>query len=105
MSRLQHKKGRKSNYTKLIGDDYHKEVRRRVLIRDGFSCRNRGCGSKLYLEVHHITYYVAGESIVGHELEGDNLKWLVSLCANCHEEIGKNIYHKWNPRNPAKRPI
>ena len=105
MARLNHKRGRKSNYVKSLNNDYHKEVRRRVLIRDGFSCRNQGCISQIYLETHHITYYVAGRSIVGRELEDDNLKWLVTLCAACHEQIGKNQYHKWNPKNPTKQPI
>ena len=105
MSRLQHRPGRKSNYVLSLNNDYDREVRRRVLLRDNFICQNNGCGSKLYLEKHHITYYLNGQSIVGHELEGDNLKWLVTLCGKCHPEIHKNIGHKWNPRNPKKEPV
>ena len=83
MARLQHKKGRKSNYAKSLNNEYFKEVRRRVLLRDDFKCVN--CGSKLFLEVHHKTYYVNGKSIVGCELE--YLKELVTLCENCHKKI------------------
>jgi hypothetical protein len=105
MSRLQHKPGRKSNYAKSLNNEYHHEVRRRVFVRDGFKCRNGGCASKLYLEAHHITYYVNGQSILGRELEDDNLKWVVTLCAKCHEKVGKNINHIWNPKNRNKTPI
>jgi hypothetical protein len=105
MSRLQHRRGRKSDYVKSLDNDYHREVRRRVLVRDGFRCRNNGCGSKLFLEAHHITYYINGQSIVGHELEDDNLKWVVTTCGRCHPAIHRTPDHIWNPKNKNKRHI
>ena len=101
MSRLQHRRGRRSKYLVSLDNPYHQEVRRRVLVRDGFRCRR--CGSKLYLEAHHITYYIGGENILGHELEGDNLKWVVTICCNCHDKIHKNLQDQWNPRNRFKQ--
>ena len=106
MPRLQYRRGRKSNYLKSLNNDYHKEVRRRVFVRDGFICRNKGCGSKLFLELHHIAYYLPiGESILGHELEGDNLKWTVTVCDECHPAIHKDPCHIWNPKNKDKNCI
>jgi len=84
MSRLQHKKGRKSNYSLSLNSDYWKVVRRIIIARDR-ECKM--CGSKLYLEVHHLKYYVNGESIRGKEL--NHLDCLVLLCANCHKNIHK----------------
>jgi hypothetical protein len=104
LSRLQHKPGRKSNYAKSLNNDYHREVKRRALVRDRH-CRYEGCASILYLEAHHITYYVNGESIVSHELEGDNLKWVVTLCGKHHPAVHGNLNHKWNPKNRNKQPI
>lgn len=105
MPRLQHRRGRRSDYLESLNNDYHKELRRRVFIRDGFRCRNERCGSKLFLELHHITYYINGRSIVGHELEDDNMKWTVTVCDNCHQIIHKDPQHTWNPKNKFKRHI
>ena len=41
------------------------------------------CGSRLFLEVHHTTYYVNGVSIVGKEKE--YLQYLQLLCAEHHK--------------------
>lgn len=94
MSRLQHKRGRKSNYVlSYLQTDYWREVRMMVIARDR-CCRR--CGSRLYLEVHHITYYYKGQSIVGREKEF--LFCLVLLCSKCHEEEDKNpTFHLPNP--------
>jgi len=90
MSRLQHKRGRKSNYVKALNTPYWKEVRKRILARDR-SCRRviNGffCSSILYLEVHHITYNVDGVNIVGKEL--DYLQYLILYCSKCHKIIDK----------------
>jgi 5-methylcytosine-specific restriction endonuclease McrA len=81
MSRLQHKRGRKSNYAKsMSGNEYWKEVRQSIIARDR-ECFL--CGSKLYLEVHHKKYSVNGISIVGKEKE--HLNCLVLLCSKCHQ--------------------
>jgi len=83
MSRLQHKRGRKSNYVRELGQsEYWREVRQLVIARDR-SCRL--CDSKLYLEVHHLRYYVNGISIVGREKEF--LSELQLLCSKCHAKI------------------
>lgn len=99
MTRLKNKRGRKSKYQKSLNNEYHREVRRRTLIRDEFRCRYPGCGSKLFLELHHIKYYIKGESIIGKELEDDNMKWVVIVCASHHQTVHKNKNHQWNPKN------
>jgi 5-methylcytosine-specific restriction endonuclease McrA len=76
VSRLQHKKGRKSNYALSLKTDNWKEVRQKILVRDR-CCVD--CGSKLYLEVHHLTY-----KNKGNELE--NLQDLILLCSKCHQK-------------------
>jgi len=78
MSRLQHKKGRKSNYVlSFQNSEYWKEVRTLILARDR-SCVH--CGSKLFLEVHHITYEHKG-------FEKEHLGDLILLCSECHKKI------------------
>lgn len=101
-SRLQHKRGRKSNYVKSLNNDNHKEVKIRALLRDNFQCRENGCSCKIGLELHHITYFLNGENYIGKELE--NLQWVVIVCANHHQKIHNNISHKWNPKNFNKKP-
>jgi len=82
MSRIQHKRGRKSNYARSLSqNEYWQGVRKIILARDR-SCRV--CGSMLYLEVHHDRYYVDGVSIIGNEKE--HLKELILLCAECHKK-------------------
>lgn len=49
-------------------------------MRDKHRCQI--CGSKVNLEVHHLTYYVDGHSIVGREAE--YLDKLITLCGKCH---------------------
>ncbi|WP_303733394.1 HNH endonuclease [Phocaeicola plebeius] len=87
MSRLQHKRGRKSNYARSLNNPYWEKVARNVRLRDGHKCRI--CGSRYPLEVHHKRYKVNGVSIVGKELE--YLDCLVTLCASCHEKVHKGI--------------
>lgn len=85
MSRLQHKRGRKSNYAlSLANNAYWREVRQMIIARDRV-CKI--CGSILYLEVHHKAYYVNGISIVGNEKQ--HLNCLVLLCSKCHENEHK----------------
>lgn len=98
-ARLKHKKGRKSNYVKSLNNEYWREVKRRVLVRDR-SCRNiingKICESKLYLERHHVTYYTeTGINIRGKEL--NYLKYVILVCSDCHDKI-HNSRHKWNPK-------
>ncbi|WP_317319367.1 HNH endonuclease [Alistipes communis] len=44
----------------------------------------RLCGRSYSLEIHHKTYYVDGQSIVGREKE--HLDCLITLCAECHQK-------------------
>ena len=93
-------KGRPSKYRKsLQTDEVWKEAKRKVKIRDRHQCRI--CGEKAGLEVHHITYFVNGETIRGKELE--NLKWLITVCRKDHEAIHKNPNHPLNPKNKFKQ--
>ncbi|MGV3695529.1 HNH endonuclease [Flavobacterium sp.] len=102
MGRLNHKKGRPTNYRKsLKSNPYWDEVKRRIRLRDNFKCIE--CGSIIRLETHHITYYVGGISIVGNELE--HLNWLVTLCETCHQKVHNNPNHRFNPKNKNKVKI
>ncbi|MCT3917502.1 HNH endonuclease [Elizabethkingia anophelis] len=93
-------KGRPSKYLKsLKADDEWEIVKRKVKIRDQHKCKICGIGSGL--EVHHITYYIAGQSIRGKELQ--NLKWLVTVCNKHHKEIHQDLNHPFNPKNKNKR--
>lgn len=103
MARLKHKRGRKSNYVKSLDNDNHREVKRKALIRDDFQCQNEGCSSTIFLELHHITYWLNGQSIIGNELL--NLQWVVIVCENCHQKIHDDLGHKWNPKNWNKKSI
>jgi 5-methylcytosine-specific restriction endonuclease McrA len=76
VSRLQHKKGRKSNYSLSLNSEQWKEVRQRVIARDR-KCVD--CGSILYLEVHHLSYSHKGDEL-------NNLNDLILLCSKCHQK-------------------
>ena len=95
MPRLNHKKGRKSNYLKSLDNDYHRRVRESALFRDDFMCQEKDCGSKIYLELHHISYAHKGNEL-------DHMEDVVMLCEKHHSECHKNPNHKWNPKNPNK---
>lgn len=99
MGRLNHKRGRPSNYRKFLKDNpYWKKVRRKVLIRDGFSCVI--CGAKTKLEVHHTSYKINGVTIVGNELQ--HLDWIVLLCEEHHNDQHMVPNEPFNPKNPNK---
>ena len=93
-------KGRPSKYRKSLQiDENWQEIRRKVKIRDEHKCRC--CGSKRGLDVHHITYYVNGKSIRGLELE--NMKWMITVCRDCHTIIHQLPNHELNPNNKMKQ--
>ena len=98
VARLNHKRGRKSNYIKSLNNANHIKARLKALLRDKYKCKL--CPNKIYLEYHHINY-----SILGKELDEDNLKWTVILCSKCHELVHKDLTHPWNPKNRNKRDI
>ena len=101
MSRLNHKRGRPSKYRKSLNNPYWQKVKRKVRLRDGFKCVL--CQTKTKLETHHITYKVDGKSIVGNELK--HLKWLVTLCEECHTDQHFVPRQPFNPKNPKKMNI
>ncbi|MEK0369755.1 MAG: hypothetical protein QQN55_01170 [Nitrosopumilus sp.] len=100
MSRLFSKRGRKSNYLKSLNSPQWNIVKRRVRIRDNFTCIIHGCGKQANLETHHITYMVFGFSIVGEEI--NYLEWMATLCEDCHHEVHKKKNHPLNPKNPFR---
>lgn len=51
------------------------DKRRRVLFRDGNQCQH--CGSREYLEVHHLSYARLG---------CERLADLITLCRTCHQK-------------------
>lgn len=95
MSRLKHKRGRKSNYSKSLNNENHREVRRRALLREDFHCKV--CEKRIRLELHHIDYKYLGKEL-------QNMKWVVLLCEDHHQEVHNDLRHKWNPKNFNKKP-
>lgn len=73
-------KSKKEAYMTFLKTDYWKKVRNLVLERDKKMCQ--GCGLKVNLQVHHITY-----KNHGNELE--NLSDLITLCKSCHKNEHK----------------
>ena len=76
MSRLQHKRGRKSNYALSLNSEYWNEVKLHIRARDRKCVK---CGSILYLEVHHKTYINKGNEL-------EHLDDLILLCSECHKK-------------------
>jgi 5-methylcytosine-specific restriction endonuclease McrA len=58
------------------------KIRKKVLDRDNFVCRMKGCSAIDNLNVHHIDYERANN-------EDDNL---VTLCGVCHRAVHKEGY-------------
>ena len=97
MSRLQHKRGRKSNYAKSITNNTsHSEARVKALLRENFHCKL--CEKRIGLELHHINY-----NFLGKELQ--NMEWVVILCSEHHQSVHNSPAHKWNPKNFNKTPL
>jgi 5-methylcytosine-specific restriction endonuclease McrA len=57
----------------------YRELRHRVLERDGWRCQN--CGAAQNLQVHHIERRS--------KLGSDTCDNLIALCAQCHASIHK----------------
>lgn len=91
-------------YQRYIRGKEWKSIRDRVLERDGYRCQccSRSVeedGQDIGLSVHHSTY-----SILYHETEGDNLKYLVTLCKYCHKGIHsvKSNYKRFNMKGKVE---
>lgn len=67
----------KTDYQKYLTSPIWKEIRQRVMARDGGTCQ--ACG-KLAIVVHHKSYERA-------VLDGQRDDMLVSLCLTCHRTI------------------
>jgi 5-methylcytosine-specific restriction endonuclease McrA len=65
------------SYAEYLESDLWKEIRNRVLIRDGLRCRV--CASEA-TQVHHKSY----DRCV---LAGESIDQLISICETCHEAI------------------
>lgn len=72
---------RKRNaYAVFLRSAYWKDVRKKVLQRDNYTCTT--CGRHKRLQVHHLTYE-------HHEYEHLHLEDLTTLCNNCHQLVHK----------------
>lgn len=86
----------KEKYTAYMKSDDWKEVRAVVLERDHHRCRC--CGrteDQAALSIHHSSYRV-----LYHELEGDNIDWLITCCLYCHKGIHsvKSNFHRFKKK-------
>lgn len=85
-------------YQRYIRGKYWKEVvRPAVLERDGHRCVCCGRNDEeANLTIHHSQY-----DILYHEMEGDNLKKLVTLCSVCHRAIhsAKSNYQRFKMKS------
>lgn len=82
-SKKKHKEERKNiqiriNYSKDLKDIRWFRKRKRILIRDNYTCQK--CGAKKNLRVHHKKY------ISGRRPWQYNEKHLITLCNLCHEK-------------------
>jgi 5-methylcytosine-specific restriction endonuclease McrA len=71
-------------------------LRRAVLARDQHRCRAPGCGSRKFLEVHHV---IPREQ--GGPHTADNL---VTLCSRCHKFLHERPEVPWAKGLIEKRP-
>ncbi len=60
-----------------LGDQAYRDLLRRVLERDSWRCQI--CGSMQRLQVHHRKFRSQGG--------GDSEANLITLCAECHEQV------------------
>ena len=65
-----------SSYTLYLQSDLWYTIRRAVLKRDRHVCRC--CMEARATQVHHLKYSAR-------VLRGENIGWLISVCAGCHE--------------------
>lgn len=60
----------------------YRELRKRILDRDGWRCQH--CGSLSNLEVHHIQF----RSRLGNDEESN----LITLCVSCHNNLHCHVF-------------
>lgn len=64
----------KSKYNLYLESDKWKQIRRKILERDGYKCRI--CGTNYNLRIHHLTYK---------RLYNENEEDLITVCESCHK--------------------
>lgn len=67
----------RKEYQLFLKSKYWKSVRKTILKRDKKQCN---CGSKVNLQVHHLTYE-------NHLSEHKHLEDLITLCESCHKKV------------------
>jgi 5-methylcytosine-specific restriction endonuclease McrA len=71
-------------------DEAGRNLKLDILIRDEFTCQNRGCGSHDDLQVDHIEPCVKG---------GTAMPWnLQALCRSCNKTKGAEYDWRWEQR-------
>lgn len=93
--------GRPSNYMNSIKYSASWNVVKSTIRRQrNYTCEVCGLSST-DLDVHHLTYYVNGHSILGNELNHtDKLKL---VCRTCHKQIHDDYKNPFNPKNYGKQ--
>lgn len=75
-------------YNRHLKSEQYRKLRGRVLFRDFGMCQaivnGKKCGSKIGVEVHHLTYARFGN---------EHINDLITLCERCHTAI-HNHHHK-----------
>ncbi len=64
----------KSKYGLYLESDKWKQIRQKILERDGYKCRI--CGANYNLHIHHLTYK---------RLYDENKDDLITVCESCHK--------------------
>lgn len=67
---------RRTKYELYLTSDHWRELRQKVLERDGHACSQ--CPVRARLHVHHLTYERMGR---------ERLDDLVTLCEDCHRKV------------------
>lgn len=79
-------------YTAYLKSDHWRDLRDKVLYRDGYQCQLqlRGC-TRAATQVHHITYA---------HVTREKMSELTSVCTNCHEQQHeRKFYEEPQPEN------
>jgi len=71
-------------YSMQLKSQEWQRKRDQVLLRDNKKCRN--CGSQTNLQIHHRQYHTIRSSGKFKKPWDYNLKYLITLCNDCHEK-------------------
>lgn len=86
---------KRKQYSLLLQDPRWKKKRLVILKRDNNQCRH--CESKENLHVHHLVYQVG--KVPPWEYRNSDL---ITLCANCHNEVHRTTKIKFVDRKNKK---